>query len=208
MTFGNTYNMMGPMMEGAWYNPKTKDSFVVRDCFFQDDDLFVTTRDGRTLSGHQIKDYVQQHTDVPKSELGQGEYIEKEKLVYEEDNILNRPISSLKTNQKQDLTRDLDKTNINTSIQKESPLEPIYEGNSDDLILDKIFNGTQFDIETSFKWSLDKKTKSNIKILTDNFNIQEELITKYILKRILTKEFNENISKQLEEFINKKVWNK
>ena len=54
----------GPSMQGVWLNPKTGDSFKVRDTFFEDNNLIVMTADGRKLGFDQINDYVQsQNTD-------------------------------------------------------------------------------------------------------------------------------------------------
>ena len=56
---GIVFDTQGPVMSGTWYNPKTGDSFTVRDSFFQDNQFVVTTTDGRMLSYNQIQHYVQ-----------------------------------------------------------------------------------------------------------------------------------------------------
>lgn len=54
----------GPSIQGVWLNPKTGDSFKVRDTFFEDNNLIVMTTDGRKLGFDQINDYIQsQNTD-------------------------------------------------------------------------------------------------------------------------------------------------
>lgn len=58
MNSGLTFGSEGPMMEGTWYNPRTGDSFTVRDSFFEDNQFVVTTADGRYLKYEQIQDYI------------------------------------------------------------------------------------------------------------------------------------------------------
>lgn len=48
----------GPIMEGHWVNPKTGDTFTVRDSFFQDNQYIVQTTDGRMLDYNFIQNYV------------------------------------------------------------------------------------------------------------------------------------------------------
>ena len=48
----------GPMLDGTWYNPKTGDSFTVRDTFFEDNNLIVMTTDGRRLDYNIISKYI------------------------------------------------------------------------------------------------------------------------------------------------------
>lgn len=56
---GLIFGMEGPNMEGTWYNPKTGDSFTVRNSFFEDSQYIVQTTDGRLLNYNQLQNYVQ-----------------------------------------------------------------------------------------------------------------------------------------------------
>lgn len=56
----------GPMLEGHWYNPKTGDSFTVRDTFFEDNNLIVMTTDGRRMNYDMISKYVKTDKPMPK----------------------------------------------------------------------------------------------------------------------------------------------
>lgn len=56
---GLMFGMEGPNMEGTWYNPKTGDSFTVRNSFFQDNQYIVQTMDGRVLDYNTLQEYVQ-----------------------------------------------------------------------------------------------------------------------------------------------------
>ena len=68
---GLMFGMEGPNMEGTWYNPKSGDSFTVRNSFFQDNQYIVQTTDGRILDYNVLKDYIQTDADhVPTKSLG------------------------------------------------------------------------------------------------------------------------------------------
>lgn len=54
-----TFNMEGPMMSGMWVNPKTGDSFTVKDSFFQDNQYMVQTTDGRLIGYDRLSQYIQ-----------------------------------------------------------------------------------------------------------------------------------------------------
>lgn len=56
---GLMFGMEGPNMEGTWYNPKTGDSFTVRNSFFQDNQYIVQTTDGRILDYNTLQSYIQ-----------------------------------------------------------------------------------------------------------------------------------------------------
>ena len=56
----------GPMLSGHWYNPSTGDSFTVRDTYFEDNNLYVITTDGRRLNYDIISKYVQSDKPIPK----------------------------------------------------------------------------------------------------------------------------------------------
>lgn len=64
---GMMFGGEGPVMQGTWYNPKTGDSFTVRDSFFEDNQYVITTTDGRYLNYNQIQNYVQ--TDMKPEAL-------------------------------------------------------------------------------------------------------------------------------------------
>lgn len=65
MNQGIMFNSETPMMEGKWYNPHTGDSFVVRNTFFEDNQLVVQTMDGRILEYNQLQHYVQSNGGDP-----------------------------------------------------------------------------------------------------------------------------------------------
>lgn len=56
----------GPILNGHWYNPKTGDSFTVRDTFFEDNNLICMTTDGRRLDYNMIQNYIQSDKPFPK----------------------------------------------------------------------------------------------------------------------------------------------
>lgn len=61
---GIMFGDQGPLMEGTWYNPSTRDSFTVRDSFFEDGQYMVTTTDGRMLGYNMIQNYIKSDTPI------------------------------------------------------------------------------------------------------------------------------------------------
>lgn len=70
---GLMFGMEGPNMEGTWYNPRTGDSFTVRNSFFQDNQYIVQTMDGRVLDYNTLQEYVQSDRpiEMPKPQTKQ-----------------------------------------------------------------------------------------------------------------------------------------
>lgn len=64
---GLMFGMEGPNMEGTWYNPKTGDSFTVRNSFFQDNQYIVQTTDGRVLDYNTLQSYIQSDKPIEMS---------------------------------------------------------------------------------------------------------------------------------------------
>lgn len=62
---GVMFSGESPIMEGKWYNPNTGDSFIVRNTFFEDNQLIVQTMDGRILEYNQLQHYVQSNGNDP-----------------------------------------------------------------------------------------------------------------------------------------------
>ena len=58
----------GPILTGNWYNPKTGDSFTVRDTYFEDNNFYVITTDGRRMDYNLMYQYVQSDKPIPKIE--------------------------------------------------------------------------------------------------------------------------------------------
>jgi 3-methyladenine DNA glycosylase AlkC len=56
----------GPILSGHWYNPSTGDSFTVKDTYFEDNNLYVITTDGRRMNYDMISKYVQSDKPIPK----------------------------------------------------------------------------------------------------------------------------------------------
>lgn len=84
---GLMFGMEGPNMEGTWYNPKTGDSFTVRNSFFQDNQYLVQTTDGRVLDYNTLQSYVQSDRpiEMPKPQPQQ------ETLPAEVESLLESP---------------------------------------------------------------------------------------------------------------------
>ena len=80
---GITFGSDGPMMDGTWYNPKTGDSFTVRNTFFEDNQFIIQTTDGRVLNYEQIQNYVKSDKpmDVEKKQQNHKKYYCKNRRI-------------------------------------------------------------------------------------------------------------------------------
>jgi hypothetical protein len=58
----------GPILTGNWYNPKTGDAFTVRDTYFEDNNFYVITTDGRRMDYNLMSQYIQSDKPIPKME--------------------------------------------------------------------------------------------------------------------------------------------
>jgi cell division septation protein DedD len=52
-------NAGGPVISGMWYNPKTGDSFTVKDSFMEDNNFIILTMDNRRVDARIMQDYIQ-----------------------------------------------------------------------------------------------------------------------------------------------------
>lgn len=60
--------MDGLSLDGTyWHNPKTGDSFMIKNNYFEDNRMIVVTSDGRRFDLDKMNDYVQTKSLVPKS---------------------------------------------------------------------------------------------------------------------------------------------
>lgn len=77
----------GPILTGNWYNPKTGDSFTVRDTYFEDNNFYVITTDGRRMDYNLMSQYVQSDKPIPKMEEPKTQQIPQEVLSQMESNV-------------------------------------------------------------------------------------------------------------------------
>ena len=191
----------GPIMQGTWFNPKTGDSFTVRDSFFEDNQYVVTTTDGRYFKYDQLQNYIQgesKHMDEIKANLKSDteqlpsevssiiEGDEYSNLFIEDDiSILNKPQKSL--------------GNLYTPVIDEVKT-PI---NMNNAIIEKALKNTvlpKFNINVNW----DNFPEKQIEMLKDVMEISEDEIIEWYLNNIQMIDVVDN----LKDSIKQKILNK
>lgn len=175
---GITFNMEGPVVSGYWYNPKTGDSFTVRDSYFENNQFMITTTDGRVLEYNQIQNYIQ--SDKP---------IETKNMVKIQDSSVGYIPDSIK-----DMVEECNKYDnyINQDIQS---MKPQYEGKRiyDDSVNEQPNNYYIIDralskltlpkIKVDVTWGTRKAPKEELMLLSNIMDIPVEDIVKWYISK-------------------------
>ena len=211
MNNGISFSGGAPMMEGTWYNPKTGDSFTVRDTFFENNELIVFTTDGRRLNYNTIERYVKSDKPIPKQE---------------------NPSKGMKLNNTQTLPSEVSAlldTSDSTSIvnKQENIAEPKINDNSNYMYSDTYIKSVDVQ-NTSENWKIidkalskvNKAPKMNIELEWEDFpmkeidllesimEIPENEIIDYLVSFFDIQTLIESIKSEIISYINKKLNNK
>lgn len=208
---GIMFNGETPMMSGTWYNPKTKDSFVVRNTFFENNQMVVQTMDGRMLEYNQLQHYVQADGPMPvdfsqpKPQVNNSLPPEVANLIDSNDHndlllqddydMINKPLGNI-----------YDKPTAAVEEQVHgTPLQPVEDVNS--IIISKALDKFGKPKATV---KLDKKSlpKEPIKILMDMMGISKEDIVMWYMNKLdiesLYQDLKESVEKTLDEKLKEK----
>ena len=200
----------GPMLEDHWYNPKTGDSFTVRDTFFEDNNLIVMTTDGRRMNYDMISRYVKTDKPMPKQqpeprkqEIPQS--ILNQVLPVTNDDKLNQPIK--KTNY-DDLLTDEDRAllgaevdtaaaEVRQTIQKP---ESVIEDEDTMLIRRILKKATSPTVDCKITWNNFPAKQFD---MLDMMAVEPEKIADYYLASIDIASLREIVKKSIHNYIDK-----
>jgi len=198
----------GPILSGHWYNPSTGDSFTVRDTYFEDNNLFVITTDGRRLNYDIISKYVQSDKPLPK----QPSTIQNT----QQSNIPNDILSEIVPTQNNDddllLAEDLALINNQQPAQPKNlgnihqqqtfaPQQPVVS--EDEMLINRILKRTKGpQVEFTISWSC--FPEKQIEML-DMMAIEPEDIAKYYIKELSTESIVESIKQLVRKVIMAKL---
>lgn len=199
---GLMFGMEGPNMEGTWYNPKTGDSFTVRNSFFQDNQYVVQTTDGRILEYNQLQHYIQSDGPIPSASKESSLSTElpmevvdiidnnDEYLLPEDKLLLNRSPKSLGN------LNDIEKVNGGEGYS-------VLEMN-DFNIINKALNKKDLpDIQVSVKW--DNFPKKEVEMLMDIMEIPIESIIQWYINQINIEHLSFCLNESIKDYIIKKL---
>jgi hypothetical protein len=197
MNTGMTFND-GPMISGHWYNAKTGDSFTVKDTYFEDNNLYVLTTDGRRLNYEMFSKYIQTEKPMPKQQPQQpkkkdtlppevakeiaGPGDDYEGLLTDEDKalLLGKPIASQKP------------TVVSMPEQK-------VELDEDALLIKRMLDRTTQPI-VAYKILWDKFPFKQMDML-DTMCVDPKRIADYYINKLSIDEIHKSLADEIEKYI-------
>ena len=201
MNFGNEG---GPFMSGHWYNPKTGDSFTVRDTFMEDNNIIVLTTDGRRMDYNMIQQYVKTEKPMPKKPV--DGYENKNSAVDIPEEV--RAIMA-------DAEEDLKSLTTKTATEKEYPLsnhvtpqQNIYSGtvssyqeiDEDQMLIKRLLKrAAEPTISCAIRWN--NFPKEQIHML-DMMAVDDEKIIEYYISKMNLEDIKKSISASLRKYLN------
>ena len=199
---GINFSMDGPIMDGTWYNTTTGDSFTVRDTFFQDNQLMVSTTDGRLMDYNMIQNYIKSDKpiNIPKQQKQDDIPIEviellesptpQDPYMLEEDMALisNKPIRPVATSN-------------NCAAPKLYTDSVISEVKTEDqrLVERVLSRQQQPSISCNINWT--KFPQKQMDVLMDMMGVDLEDICDFYLSKIDLNDIRESIKRDIKTFI-------
>lgn len=204
---GISFSGGAPLMEGTWYNPKTGDSFTVRDTFFENNELIVFTTDGRRLNYNTIERYVKSDKPIPKQENpSKNMKLNNVKpLPKEVEDILdtgNSTIANIHSAITTPKTNDATTTNSSFVYAQTKEVASTSENYK---IIEKALSKSNITPELSIELEWDNFPIKEIELLKNIMDIPEDEITDYIVNYFDTKTIINVIKSEIISYIDKKI---
>lgn len=185
----------GPILTGNWYNPKTGDSFTVRDTYFEDNNFYVMTTDGRRMDYNLMSQYVQSDKPIPKMEQPQQQtQIPQEILSQMENNMdgdfMTEDDMALITGQTPKVQANfVDPTKVVAQIPKDE----------DVLLIERLLKrASKPAITCGVKWSNFPEKQFE---MLDMMAVDTEKIVEYFLQSIDLQALREEVKYGIEKYI-------
>ena len=203
---GMTFGSEGPMIQGTWVNPKTGDSFTVRDSFFEDNNYVITTTDGRYIQYDQFQNYVQadeKSVNEIKNSIKEKSAVKEEAIPAEISSLIdNDNADTMITPEDYDLIYGKKSLgNLNTTpVQSQFPKKETSVENMNAAIIKKALNNTE---QPKFKVDVDWNNfpSKQIEMLYDIMGISEDEIIEWYLDNIQLIDIIETIKTSIKERI-------
>ena len=194
----------GPILTGNWYNPKTGDSFTVRDTYFEDNNFYVITTDGRRMDYNLMSQYVQSDKPLPKMEQPHApQQIPQEVL----SQMTNDSNDDFMTDEDRALligvTGELKGSQVN--VQQPASIQPkpvVTQGqgeSEDDMLVRRILKRASKPVVTcGVKWSNFPEKQFE---MLDMMAVDIEKIVEYYLQSIDLEALREEVKYGIEKYI-------
>jgi hypothetical protein len=195
----------GPILTGNWYNPKTGDSFTVRDTYFEDNNFYIMTTDGRRLNYDIVSQYIQSDKPIPKMEQPQPK-----------TQIPQEILSQMESGVEDDFMTDEDKALIFGGTIQPQPTDtlsfnaqekPNFSGpvtlgqgeSEDDMLVRRILKrASKPAVTCGVKWSNFPEKQFE---MLDMMSIDTEKIIDYFLQSIDLEALREEVKLGIEKYI-------
>lgn len=195
----------GPILTGNWYNPKTGDSFTVRDTYFEDNNFYVITTDGRRMDYNLMSQYVQSDKPIPK--------MEEQK---QQAQIPQEVLSQMANNDSDDFMTEEDKALIMGSpVQPQQPVQPTIHPNfsgtvtqgqgesEDDMLVRRILKrSTTPDVDCKVSW---RNFPTKQMEMLDMMAVDVDAIVDYYIKDIDLEQIREFVKEGIRKHIEKSL---
>ena len=192
----------GPILTGNWYNPKTGDSFTVRDTYFEDNNFYVMTTDGRRMDYNLMSQYVQSDKPIPKMEPQQPQQPQIPQEVLSQ--MENSGDDSFMTDEDRALlmgvTGELKGSQV--SIQQPASIQPkpvVTQESEDDMLVRRILKrASKPSVTCGVKWSNFPEKQFE---MLDMMSVDTEKIIDYFLQSIDLEALREEVKFGIEKYI-------
>lgn len=198
----------GPILTGNWYNPKTGDSFTVRDTYFEDNNFYVITTDGRRMDYNLMSQYVQSEKPIPKMEPQKPQ-----------PQIPQEVLSQMANNDSDDFMTDEDRalimgvtgelTGSQVSIQQPTNIHPkpvVLQGqgeSEDDMLVRRILKrSTTPDVDCKVNW---RNFPTKQMEMLDMMAVDVDAIVDYYIKDIDLEQIREIVKEGIRKHIEKSM---
>lgn len=195
-----TFGIDGPMMSGKWYNPKTGDSFTVRETFFEDNELIIQAMDGRVFKFDRIQDYIQSNSNEefkqpePKQEQSNNELPSEILDMIEDTSYIDELITPIPYNQLQSFISQQPMNN---------PLDGLVKSTNTTIIERVLNNKKDPKISCDIKWK--DMPLNEINTLIDMLGIEKEEIVEWYVNKLDVNSIIEGMKNDLKEYIKKSL---
>ena len=201
---GINFSMDGPMMTGTWYNPNTKDSFTVRDTFFENNQLLVSTTDGRMLDYNMIQNYVQCDAKDISTMKQQPPLNKSEDIPAEVMSILESPTPQDPSILEDDMALISGHTTTYPTHSLGTLNNPVLKsgiGQSEDqrLVERVLSRQQQPSISCNINWT--KFPQKQMDVLMDMMGVDLEDICDFYISKIDLNDIRESIKKDIKTYI-------
>jgi hypothetical protein len=195
-----TFGIDGPMMSGKWYNPKTGDTFTVRETFFEDNELIIQAMDGRVFKFDRIQDYIQSN--------GNEEFKQPEPQPRQSNNDIPSEILDMieDTSYIDELITPMPYSQPQSFISQQpmsNPLDRPVKSTNTTIIERALNNKKDPKIHCDIKWK--DMPLNEINTLIDMLGIEKEEIVEWYVNKLDINSIVECVKNDLKEYIEKSL---